>query len=141
MSDESAKLDDGTGLENPAGSAAPESGGDVARAGEPLEPGTAPASWEAIADALRTVFDPEIPVNIYDLGLIYDHDVAADGKVKIEMTLTAPACPVAGTMPGQVAETVAQVPGVGEVEVKMVWDPPWTPERMSEDARMVLDIP
>jgi FeS assembly SUF system protein len=123
----------------PEGGARPD--GDAVRAGEPLEPGVAPASWDAVAEALRTVYDPEIPVNIYDLGLIYNLTVGPDGKVAIEMTLTAPACPVAGTMPGQVAETVSAVPGVGEVEVRMVWDPPWTPERMSEDARMVLDIP
>lgn len=114
---------------------------DVVRAGKPLESGTPAASWDMVVDALRTVYDPEIPVNIYDLGLVYDLEVAPDGKVVIEMTLTAPACPVAGSMPGQVAETVAAVPGVGEVEVRMVWDPPWTPARMSEDARMVLDIP
>ncbi|MFI4987766.1 MAG: SUF system Fe-S cluster assembly protein [Alphaproteobacteria bacterium] len=113
----------------------------VARAGKPRAPGLPPASWEAVADALRTVYDPEIPVNIFELGLIYKLEVADDGKVAIEMTLTAPACPVAGTLPGQVAETVAQVPGAGEVEVKLVWEPPWTPQRMSEDARMVLDIP
>ena len=116
-------------------------GGGVSRAGEPLEPGTPAAKSDQVIEALRTVFDPEIPVNIYELGLIYDLDVAADGKVAIEMTLTAPACPVAGTLPGQVAETVAAVPGVGEVAVKLVWEPPWTPERMSEDARMILDIP
>lgn len=111
------------------------------RAGKPLAPGTPVAAWDAVADALRTVYDPEIPVNIFELGLIYRLDVAPDGKVAIEMTLTAPACPVAGTLPGQVAETVAGVPGVGEVEVRLVWDPPWTPQRMSEDARMALDIP
>ncbi|HUI18191.1 MAG TPA: DUF59 domain-containing protein [Alphaproteobacteria bacterium] len=115
--------------------------GDLTRAGKPLEAGTAPASWDAVADALRTVYDPEIPVNIFELGLIYRLDIASDGKVGIDMTLTAPACPVAGTLPGQVADTVAGVPGVGEVEVKLVWDPPWTPQKMSEDARMVLDIP
>jgi FeS assembly SUF system protein len=115
--------------------------GDTARAGAPLEPGVPAASWEAVADALRTVYDPEIPVNIFDLGLIYNLEIAPDGKVAVEMTLTAPACPVAGSLPGRVADAVAKVPGAGEVEVKLVWDPPWTPERMSEDARMVLDIP
>ncbi len=115
--------------------------GDLTRTGKPLEAGTAAATWDAVADALRTVYDPEIPVNIFELGLIYRLDIAGDGKVEIEMTLTAPACPVAGTLPGQVADTVARVPGVGEVEVKLVWEPPWTPQRMSADARMVLDIP
>ncbi len=129
----------GAGDAEPEGAARTE--GDLTRAGKPLEPGTPIASWEAVADALRTVYDPEIPVNIFELGLIYQLDVASDGKVAIEMTLTAPACPVAGTLPGQVADTVARVPGVGEVEIKLVWYPPWTPQRMSEDAHMVLDIP
>jgi FeS assembly SUF system protein len=111
------------------------------RAGKPLAPGTTVASWDAVADALRTVHDPEIPVNIYDLGLVYRLDIAENGNVAIDMTLTAPACPVAGTMQGLVADAVAAVPGVGEVVVTLVWDPPWTPDRMSDDARMVLDIP
>ena len=123
----------------PGGEASGE--GDLVRAGKPLEAGTAVASWDAVADALRTVYDPEIPVNIFELGLIYRLDIAPDGNVAIDMTLTAPACPVAGTLPGQVAETVAAVGGVGEVAVKLVWDPPWTPQLMSEDARMALDIP
>jgi FeS assembly SUF system protein len=135
----SLETSSGGGEAGPANAAHTE--GDLTRAGRPLEAGTAAASWEAVADALRTVYDPEIPVNIFELGLIYRLDVASDGKVGIDMTLTAPACPVAGTLPGQVADTVAGVPGVGEVEVKLVWDPPWTPQRMSEDARMVLDIP
>jgi FeS assembly SUF system protein len=111
------------------------------RAGRPLAPGTKVASWDAVADALRTVHDPEIPVNIYDLGLVYRLDIAENGNVAVDMTLTAPACPVAGTMPGLAADAVAAVPGVGEVVVTLVWDPPWTPDRMSDDARMVLDIP
>ncbi len=123
-----------------AGGAAADDG-ELVRAGAPLAAGASVASWDAVADALRTVYDPEIPVNIFELGLIYKLEIAEDGKVAIEMTLTAPACPVAGTLPGQVAETVAQVPGVGEVAVKLVWEPPWTPQKMSEDARMVLDIP
>ena len=98
------------------------------------------AAFEAVEAGLRTVFDPEIPVNIYDLGLIYDCDVAADGSVKINMSLTAPGCPVAGTLPGEVAKAVAEVEGSGEVEVKLVWEPPWSPERMSEDARLALGM-
>ena len=113
---------------------------DIARAGEPLPGGVAVASREAVVEALKTVYDPEIPVDIYELGLIYDLDIAADGTVKIGMTLTAPACPVAGEMPVWVAEAVAAAEGVGEVEVAMVWDPPWSPARMSDDAKMVLDI-
>lgn len=81
-----------------------------------------------------------IPVNIYDLGLIYRLDIGKDGNVSIDMTLTAPACPVAGTMPGTVAEAVAAVAGVGEVEVELVWEPPWSQDRMTEDARLALDL-
>jgi FeS assembly SUF system protein len=104
------------------------------RAGDPLP------EREAIVDSLRTVHDPEIPVNIYDLGLIYELDIDAEGAVKLQMTLTTPACPVAGMMPQQVADAVALVPNVGEIEVKLVWDPPWTTERMTEDARLALDM-
>lgn len=112
----------------------------MARAGEPLEPGERAASEETVIDAIKTVYDPEIPVNLYDLGLIYRLDVAGNGNVSIDMTLTAPACPVAGEMPGKVADAVAAVPGVGEVEVHLVWEPPWTKDRMSEDAKLALDI-
>lgn len=112
----------------------------LGQAGKPLPEGTAVASEEAVVDAMRTVHDPEIPVNIYDLGLIYEMTIADNGNVKVMMTLTAPACPVAGEMPQQVAEAVAGVEGVGEVEVELTWDPPWTPERMSEVARVALDM-
>ena len=94
----------------------------------------------AVVAALRTVFDPEIPVNIYDLGLIYDLDVASDGHVAISMTLTAPGCPVAQTFPGVVADAVRTVAGVKEVDVELVWDPPWSLERMSEAARLQLGM-
>lgn len=90
--------------------------------------------------ALRSVHDPEIPVNLYDLGLIYRLDIGRDGVVEIEMTLTAPACPVADQLPIQVREAVEQVEGVAEVRVDLVWDPPWDPSRMSEDARLALDL-
>lgn len=89
---------------------------------------------------IKTVFDPEIPVDVYELGLIYKIDVSDNRDVNIEMTLTAPACPVAGEMPGWVKEAVLRVPGVGNVEVSMVFDPPWTPERMSEEARLELNM-
>jgi FeS assembly SUF system protein len=113
----------------------------VAYAGAPLGPAPAKvATTEDVEAALRTVYDPEIPVNIYDLGLIYRLDIDAKGDVRIEMTLTAPACPVAGILPGQVAKAVAAVEGVGEVEVDLVWDPPWTKDRMSDDARLALDM-
>jgi FeS assembly SUF system protein len=93
-----------------------------------------------IIKQLKTVFDPEIPVDVYELGLIYKIDVADNKDVNIDMTLTAPACPVAGEMPGWVKEAVLRVPGVGNVEVAMVFDPPWTPERMSEEARLELNM-
>ncbi|MDJ0950256.1 MAG: SUF system Fe-S cluster assembly protein [Alphaproteobacteria bacterium] len=94
----------------------------------------------AVIDALRTVFDPEIPVSIYDLGLIYDVDIHDDGKVDIVMTLTAPGCPVAGEMPGMVERAVGVVDGVGEVAVDLVFEPPWDPSRMSEAARLELGM-
>ena len=115
-----------------------ETEGLTARAGTPLAPGTAVAAQEAVVDAVREVHDPEIPVNIYDLGLIYDLAVEADGSVLVTMTLTAPACPVAGEMPQQVADAIAAVEGVGEVQVTLTWEPAWTQERMSEDARLAL---
>lgn len=111
-----------------------------ARAGLPLSSGTPIASAGAVIEGLSSVYDPELPVNIYDLGLIYDFDINPKGDVKVTMTLTAPACPVAGILPQQVAEAVAKVSGVGQVEVELVWDPPWTKERMSEDARLALDL-
>jgi len=95
---------------------------------------------EQIVAALRTVFDPEIPVNVYDLGLIYAIEVGADGAVEIRMTLTAPACPVAGMMPGLVESAVRQVDGVTAVKVDLVWDPPWSKGRMSDEARLQLGM-
>ncbi len=114
--------------------------GASARAGSPLLAGVTVADEEAVIEALRSVYDPEIPVNIYDLGLVYQNAVKANGDVDIIMTLTAPACPVAGEMPGQVAAAVAAVAGVGEVEVTLTWEPPWTQERMTEVARVALDM-
>src|SRR5512144_2613369 len=101
----------------------PVDGDGVAHAGEPLDPDAPVASREEIIAALRTVYDPEIPVNIYDLGLVYALDVGPDGNTAIEMTLTAPGCPVAGQLPTDVAEAVAAVEGVGKVEGKLVWEP------------------
>lgn len=112
----------------------------VARADGDRNASDPPPTKEAVIEALRTVHDPEIPVNIYDLGLIYDLKIGDAGSIGVEMTLTTPACPVAGMMPQQVADAVALVPGAGEIEVHLGWDPPWTPERMSEDARLALDI-
>jgi FeS assembly SUF system protein len=112
----------------------------TARAGDKLAQGAPLASREKIEESLRTVYDPEIPVNIFDLGLIYEIDQKDDGSVSIVMTLTAPACPVAGEMPYQVAEAVARTEGVGEVEVTLTWDPPWDKDRMTEDAKLALGI-
>jgi FeS assembly SUF system protein len=90
--------------------------------------------------ALKTVFDPEIPVDIYELGLIYKVDVADNKDVTVDMTLTAPGCPVAGEMPGMVKDALLTVPGIGEVTVNMTFDPPWTPDRMSEEAKLELNM-
>lgn len=111
-----------------------------ATAGAPLADTSNIAGDDAVVEALKTVFDPEIPVNIYDLGLIYVVDIKENGDAFVEMSLTAPGCPVAGEMPGQVAEAVAGVDGIGSVEVKLVWEPAWTPERMSEDAKLALGM-
>jgi len=106
----------------------------------PAAEGDVDAFTAELIKQLKTVFDPEIPVDIYELGLIYKIDVADNKDVNIDMTLTAPACPVAGEMPGWVKDAVLRVPGVGNVEVAMVFDPPWTPERMSEEARLELNM-
>ena len=98
-----------------------------------------PSEDDLIA-AIATVYDPEIPVNIYELGLIYAIDIHEDGRVKVEMTLPAPACPSAQELPEQVREAVMAVPGVTECEVETVWDPPWDPSRMSEEARLQLNM-
>ena len=92
-----------------------------------------------IVGALKTVYDPEIPCDIYELGLIYKVDIEDDRSVAIDMTLTAPGCPVAGEMPGWVENAVSAVPGVGDVNVQMVFDPPWTPERITEEAKVALN--
>ena len=99
-----------------------------------------PPSREVLIEALRTVMDPEIPVNIYDLGLIYRLEVDDRGKVEVDMTLTAPACPVAGTLPKEVGRVIDEVPGVTDTLVKLVWDPPWNQDRMSEEAQFELGL-
>ncbi|MCH8251281.1 MAG: DUF59 domain-containing protein [Planctomycetes bacterium] len=93
-----------------------------------------------VIEAIRTIFDPELPVNIYDLGLIYGIDVAPDGVVSVRMTLTAPTCPVAESLPPAVEVKVKSVASVTDAKVELVWDPPWTPERMSEAARLELNF-
>jgi FeS assembly SUF system protein len=99
-----------------------------------------PALQEQVLEAMKTVQDPEIPVNLVDLGLIYDLVVTKDGTVYVEMTLTAPSCPVAGSLPGQVADAIRDVPGVFDVRVKLVWTPPWTQDRMTEEAKLELGL-
>jgi FeS assembly SUF system protein len=94
----------------------------------------------AVLDALKTVFDPEIPVDIYELGLIYGVEVDDAGAVKIDMTLTTPSCPSAQELPAQVEEAVRAVPNVTSAKVEIVWDPPWDPSRMSEDAKLALNM-
>ncbi len=93
-----------------------------------------------IIEALRTCYDPEIPVNIHELGLIYDIDINPEGAVDIKMTLTSPACPVAGTLPPEVENKVAKVEGVSSAKVEVVWEPPWNPDRMTEAARLQLGM-
>ena len=93
---------------------------------------------EQVIAALKLVFDPEIPVNIYDLGLVYNIDINDNNDVKIQMTLTAPACPFAQTFPGMVEAEVRTVEGINDIDIELVWDPQWTQERMSEEARVQL---
>ncbi len=95
---------------------------------------------DRIIDAIRTVYDPEIPVNIFDLGLIYKIDVDDHNRVRVDMTLTAPGCPVADILPGEVEASVREVEGVSEAVVELVWDPPWHPSLMSEEAQLELGI-
>ncbi|WP_298274682.1 SUF system Fe-S cluster assembly protein [uncultured Bradyrhizobium sp.] len=105
---------------------------------DPHEPGG--AVYEGVIDALKEIFDPEIPVNIYDLGLIYGVEVGADGHAVVTMTLTTPHCPVAESMPGEVEMRVSAVPGVAFADVNLVWDPPWDPQKMSDDAKLELGM-
>ncbi len=99
-----------------------------------------PALIAPVLEALKTVRDPEIPMDLVELGLIYELIVKKGGTVYVEMTLTTPACPVAASMPGEVEAAIRGVPGVGDVRVKLVWTPPWGPERMSEEARLELGM-
>ena len=94
--------------------------------------------YESIVDGIRTVYDPEIPVNIYDLGLIYTVEINEESEVLVIMTLTAPGCPVAGEMPGWVAEAMEPMPGVKQVAVELTWEPPWGMDMMSDEARLEL---
>jgi FeS assembly SUF system protein len=95
---------------------------------------------ERVIAAMRTVYDPEISVNIYDLGLVYEIQINARSEVFVKMTLTAPGCPVAGSLPGQVESAIRAVEGVGDARVELVWDPPWSVERMSDEAKLTLGL-
>ena len=108
----------------------------------PQDNPAAPVTEETVVEVLRTVYDPEIPVSIYELGLIYRIQIE-DSVVHVRMTLTTPACPVAGSLPGQVETRIKAIEGVNDATVELVWDPPWTPEKMSEAAKLQLnmDIP
>jgi len=117
----------------------------MTHATEPLEgaPLIIPSStdhplYEQVVEACRSVYDPEIPVNIYELGLIYTIDINAENAVKVIMSLTAPGCPVAGEMPGWIADAISPLPGVQQVDVELVWEPPWGMEMMSDEARLEL---
>jgi FeS assembly SUF system protein len=123
-------------------------GGPTAPPEPPVSTPSAPAAGpadigelqERIVAVLRTCFDPEIPVNIHELGLIYGIDVQESGDVGIRMTLTSPACPVAGSLPPEVQAKIGAIPGVKSAKVELVWDPPWTPDRMSEAAKLELGM-
>jgi FeS assembly SUF system protein len=111
--------------QQPAGGAVEAPGGDL---------------YEGVIDALREIYDPEIPVNIYDLGLIYEVVITPEHHAKVKMTLTTPHCPVAESMPGEVELRVGSVPGIGDAEVELVWDPPWDPQKMSDEAKLELGM-
>ena len=112
----------------------------VAMAGQSKPADEKTASEADVVEALKTVCDPEIMINVYDMGLIYNIEIRDNGDVFIAMTLTAPGCPVAGILPQQVADAVALVEGTGKVEVRIVWDPAWTMERLSDDARAMIEL-
>ena len=117
--------------------------GFLAKQAAPAEPApTEPAGdlYEAVIDALKEIYDPEIPIDIYELGLIYDVTVSADNSVLIQMTLTAPGCPVAGSLPGEVETKVESIPEVKSATVNLVWEPPWDKSRMSEAALLQLGM-
>jgi FeS assembly SUF system protein len=122
---------------------------DASAVAEPTTPSTEPQAAPVAGDnpvlakvieALKNVYDPEIPVNIYELGLIYGLDITTDGTVHVRMTLTTPSCPVAGSLPGEVESVVQGIEGVNDCEVELVWDPPWTPENLSEAAKLELGL-
>nr|WP_244501857.1 SUF system Fe-S cluster assembly protein [Stappia sp. ES.058] len=118
---------------------AEEAQAEISSSGSAIPAGELQQITEDIVGALKSVYDPEIPCDIYELGLIYKVDIEDDRSISVDMTLTAPGCPVAGEMPGWVEDAVSSVAGVGPVNVNMVFDPPWTPDRMSEEAKIALN--
>jgi FeS assembly SUF system protein len=131
-----ARDEGGRGVSAPSAAAEPNS----LPASSTMPPEELEAFGNELIAALKTVYDPEIPVDIYELGLIYKVDVADNRDVTVDMTLTAPGCPVAGEMPNMVRNALLGVPGIGEVTVNMTFDPPWTPDRMSEEAKLELNM-
>lgn len=111
-----------------------------AYAGKNLDSKIPLAKMYDIVEAIKTVYDPEIPINVYDLGLIYKINQATNGDIHIDMSLTAPGCPVAGILPQQVADAIASLNGVGNIEVEIVWEPAWSLDRLSDEARMMLEM-
>ena len=109
-------------------------------AAEQATPEAGSTLYDKVVDVLRTVYDPEIPVNIYELGLIYHVEVDSQSVVNIRLTLTSPMCPVAGSLPPEVEMKVRNIPGVSDVKVELVWDPPWNPDKMSEAAKLQLGM-
>jgi FeS assembly SUF system protein len=107
---------------------------------QPAAPAPDTDLYEAVIEALKEIYDPEIPVNIYDLGLIYDVEITPEHHARVKMTLTTPHCPVAESMPGEVELRVGAVPGIGDAEVELVWDPPWDPQKMSDEAKLELGM-
>ena len=107
---------------------------------EPAQSGADGVLMDSVVEALKSIYDPEIPVDIYELGLIYDVAISEDGDAVVTMTLTTPHCPVAESMPGEVELRVLSVPGIRDAEVKLVWDPPWDPSKMSDEARLELGM-
>ena len=112
----------------------------IAYSGTELTANTEKAKMYDIVEAIRTVSDPEIPLNVYDMGLIYKINQNDSGDLFIDMTLTAPTCPIAGVLPQQVADAVAALNGVGKVEVKLIWEPAWTPDKMTDEAKEMLEL-
>jgi FeS assembly SUF system protein len=106
----------------------------------PAQGGADGVLMDSVVEALKSIYDPEIPVDIYELGLIYDVTISDDGDAMVTMTLTTPHCPVAESMPGEVEMRVLSVPGIRDAEVKLVWDPPWDPSKMSDEARLELGM-